>query len=91
MDKQDYLNWLLGWFGARNELPENSVHLNFFYEGWLSSLDTLHLVIDIETSLAVTLPDDVFVDPRFSSLSGLASILHELDSKKYEYLPEKRD
>lgn len=78
MQKIHYINWLQNWFGSKITVPENAVTRDFFAERWLTSLDTLTLVVDIETKLHIRLTEESLNDKRFSTIVGLSEILAEL-------------
>lgn len=80
MAKDDYLEWLKDWFGTKLQLPQDADTRDIFAENWLTSLDTLTLVIDIESKLNISLTDESFSDKRFSTMLGLSEILDELSA-----------
>ncbi len=80
MTKDDYLNWIKDWFGTKLKLPEDAIGRDIFAERYLTSLDTITLVIDIETKLNIYLTDESFSDKRFSTMLGLSEMLAEFSS-----------
>ena len=75
---QQYIFWLKNWFAQRKELPENAEEKNYFEIGLIDSLGVIELIESIEQEFNIHLSQDHFQDRRFSSIKGLAEIIHEL-------------
>jgi len=82
MEKKGYIEWILRWFYEKVTVDTIDIKSNFFTNGLLNSFQTLELVMSIETSLQISLPDSVLVDSKFSTIDGLAAILSELNHIK---------
>ena len=80
MEKRDFIEWIRHWFQEKTDVSECDLESNFFGDGLLNSFKTLELIIDIESSLKISLPDSALTDPRFSTINGLADILLELNT-----------
>lgn len=78
MQKDDFIAWLIRWFEQKLFGSEFNLDENFFSAQRLNSFQTLELVMDIESSLKITLPDSALTDTRFQSINGLSDILCEL-------------
>jgi acyl carrier protein len=78
MEKQDFVEWITQWMQKKTNAVTFDLDSNFFSNGLLNSFETLQLVMDIESSLQLSLPDSALTDARFSSVNGLADILFEL-------------
>lgn len=78
MEKREFVDWIINWFQEKAGVNNCDLESNFFNSGLLNSFTTLELVMDIESSLKLSLPDSALSDPRFSTINGLASILSEL-------------
>ncbi len=78
MEKQDFVEWIIQWIKNKtNAAVKFDLDSNFFSSGLLNSFETLQLVMDIEASLQLSLPDSALTDVRFSNINGLADILFE--------------
>ena len=82
MEKNDYIQWLIQWFQENESVNSIDIESDFFANGLLGSLQTLKLVIDIESSFQLSLPDSALTNSKFSSINGLATILSELINAK---------
>ena len=81
MEKEDYSEWITEWFRTKTGIAECDLKSNFFNTGLLNSFQTLELVMDIESSLKLSLPDSALTDPRFPTIKGLSTILSELQKE----------
>ncbi|MDX2345532.1 MAG: phosphopantetheine-binding protein [Legionella sp.] len=79
MTTNDYLDWLKKWFSEKLQLPADAETRDIFAEKWLTSLDALMLVVDIEKKLKIKLSDESLGDKRFLTMNGIAEILRESD------------
>lgn len=79
MERENYIEWIINWFKEKTEMSCCDLEINFFTNGLLNSFQTLELVMDIESSLKLSLPDSALTDARFSSINGLSDILYEID------------
>lgn len=81
MEKQDFIEWITQWMRKKTSALTFDLDSNFFSNGLLNSFETLQLVMDIESSLQLSLPDSALTDARFSTIKGLADILFELSQR----------
>lgn len=73
-------DWIIQWFAKRGrQLPVAGAlaDIDFLETGLLDSMSLIDLIIDIESKFKIRLGSDTMKDPRFSKLSGLASIIDE--------------
>lgn len=80
MEKKGYAEWIIQWFKEKSDITSHDPDANFFNTGLLNSFKTLELIMDIESTLKIAMPDSALTDSRFSSINGLADILSELRS-----------
>lgn len=78
--------WLTEWFrrrvGIAHELSKDEMEQNYFEAGWIDSLAIMDLIHDTEQYFRVRFNERHFQDRRFSTLSGLATILTEMAASK---------
>jgi D-alanine--poly(phosphoribitol) ligase subunit 2 len=77
MTKQQYEAWLREWLTRSAGMPADALGRDLFSEGWLDSLATLRLILEIETALNIRLSEAELADKRLSSIAGLAEMLSE--------------
>jgi acyl carrier protein len=74
-------NWLIDWFGARSKLgkgpPESVCGIDYFEAGWLTSMEVVEFVTEIERQFAMQFSDRDLQDPRFVTIAGLVELIVE--------------
>lgn len=80
METQDYAEWIIQWFKEKTDIANHDLETNFFNSGLLNSFKTLELIMNIESSLKISMPDSALTDKRFSTVNGLSEILAELNT-----------
>lgn len=78
--------WLIGWFVNRGKLarnaPEKSLdtlrNADYFDAGWLTSMEVVEFVTEIEKEFNMQFSDRDLQDRRFVSISGLAELILEI-------------
>jgi acyl carrier protein len=71
--------WLKDWFVRRGKIgkqvSEPSLNTDYFEAGWLSSMEVVEFVTDIEQEFGMQFSDDDLQDPRFVTIDGLAELI----------------
>jgi acyl carrier protein len=78
--------WLIGWFVNRGKLergilekqPDALRNADYFDAGWLTSLEVVEFVTEIEQEFDMQFSDRDLQDQRFVSITGLAELILEL-------------
>lgn len=78
--------WLIGWFVNRGKLerdilekqPDALRNADYFDAGWLTSLEVVEFVTEIEQEFDMQFSDRDLQDQRFVSITGLAGLILEL-------------
>ncbi|MFZ1005870.1 MAG: acyl carrier protein [Candidatus Sulfotelmatobacter sp.] len=75
--------WLTEWFIARGKLtesigettPENLGDTDYFEAGWLTSMEVVEFVMEIEQHFGMQFSESDLQDPRFVTIAGLAELI----------------
>jgi acyl carrier protein len=76
-------HWLTEWFIARGKLtkkigettPENLSYTDYFEAGWLTSMEVVEFVTEIEQHFCMQFSETDLQDPRFITIAGLAELI----------------
>lgn len=76
-------DWLTDWFVARGKLakqnreasPETLCNTDYFEAGWLTSMEVVEFVTEIEQRFGMQFSETDLQDPRFVTLAGLADLI----------------
>jgi acyl carrier protein len=73
--------WLIDWFVSRSKLrkamPESVCDIDYFEAGWLTSMEVVEFVTEIEQQFGMQFSDRDLQDPRFVTIAGLAELISE--------------
>jgi acyl carrier protein len=79
--KAQVQEWLINWFVARSKIskrePEPVQDVDYFEAGWLTSMEVVEFVTEIEQRFGMQLSDRDLQDPRFVTIAGLTEIILE--------------
>jgi acyl carrier protein len=78
--REDVQNWLQGWFRSRGKLIGQGylqVDTDYFEAGWLTSMEVVEFVVEIEAHFDVQFTDQDMQDPRFVTIAGLTELILE--------------
>ncbi len=77
---QQYIEWLKNYFSNKSKLPlSNDIeNINYFEAAMVNSLGIVDLIETLESSFNITFDASHFQERRFSTIKGLAEIIHEL-------------
>lgn len=80
--------WLLSWFVDRSKLRPETLSQkpaaasgdaicdrDYFDAGWLTSMEVVEFVTEIESRFAMQFSDEDLQDPRFVTINGLAHLI----------------
>lgn len=72
-------DWLTNWFVARAKISrsaaENVSDIDYFEAGWLTSMEVVEFVTEIEQRFGMQFSDRDLQDPRFVTIAGLAELI----------------
>lgn len=85
-------DWLINWFVARAKLkgnasenqPETLRQIDYFEAGWLTSMEVVEFVMEIEQKFAMQFSDRDLRDPNFVTIGGLAALILERSTQASE-------
>lgn len=60
---------------------------NLWEDGYVDSIGVVELIGYIETTFELSLPDEVLFDPDFTSIDGIARIVHKLHALHGTHAP----
>ena len=73
--------WLAEWFASRGkigkEARESALQVDYFAAGWLTSMEIVEFVSEIESRFAIQFSDSDLQDRRFVTISGLSELILE--------------
>jgi acyl carrier protein len=71
--------WLTNWFVARTKItrspPETLRDIDYFEAGWLTSMEVVEFVTEIEQRFGIQFSDRDLQDPRFVTIAGLTELI----------------
>jgi len=74
-------DWLKSWFVARGKIGKDAVAFagdtDFFEAGWLTSMEVVELVTEIESRFDMQFSEADLQDSRFVTIPGLADLIVE--------------
>lgn len=80
--------WLINWFVARAKIgqttPESLPDTDYFEAGWLTSMEVVEFVTEIEQKFGVQFSDRDLQDQRFVTIAGLAELILERSTQPSE-------
>jgi acyl carrier protein len=75
--------WLVEWFVGRSKITKSASHaymlreMDYFEAGWLTSMEVVEFVMEIEQKFGVSFSDRDLQDQRFSTIAGLTGLILE--------------
>lgn len=67
-------------FQVSNDDPAFTRDVNLWEEGFVDSSGVVEMLMHLETSLDVTIPNTVLFSPQFSTINGISSLLERLQA-----------
>lgn len=78
--EEDVRGWLQSWFANRGKIasqPDQALHIDYFSAGWLTSMEVVEFVTEIEDRFAMQFTDRDLQDARFVTIAGLSELIVE--------------
>ena len=79
--------WIIDWFQSRaktaNQASE-SLNVDYFEAGWLTSMEVVEFITEIEQAFGMQFSDDDMQDPRFATISGLTELILQRSTQSSE-------
>jgi acyl carrier protein len=86
--KAQVQEWLTNWFTARGKIgkiaPENLRDTDYFEAGWLTSMEVVEFVMEIEQRFSMQFSESDLQDPRFVTIAGLGELILERSTETSE-------
>ena len=80
--------WLTDWFVSRakigKQVRESLLNVDYFEAGWLTSMEVVEFVTDIEQRFGMQFSDHDLQDARFITIAGLAELILERSTQTRE-------
>lgn len=80
--------WLTDWFAARAKIGkpacESLLNIDYFEAGWLTSMEVVEFVTEIEQRFSMQFSDRDMQDARFVTIAGLAELILERSTETTE-------
>lgn len=80
--------WLTDWFVSRakigKQVRESLLNVDYFEAGWLTSMEVIEFVTDIEQRFGIQFSDRDLQDPRFVTIAGLAELILQRSTETSE-------
>jgi acyl carrier protein len=81
--KAEVQDWLTNWFAGRakieakigKSLPKTPLDTDYFEAGWLTSMEVVEFVTEIEQRFGIQFSDRDLQDPRFVTIAGLTELI----------------
>jgi len=81
-------DWLTNWFVTRAKIGkgavENVCDTDYFEAGWLTSMEVVEFVIEIEQRFGMQFSDRDLQDPRFVTIAGLTELILDRSTETSE-------
>ena len=86
--KAQVQEWLTKWFVARAKIgksaPADVGDTDYFEAGWLTSMEVVEFVTEIEQRFGMQFSDRDLQDPRFVTIAGLTELILERSTETSE-------
>ena len=85
---EEVREWLTDWFVSRaktgKQVRESLLDVDYFEAGWLTSMEVVEFVTDIEQRFGIQFSDRDLQDPRFVTIAGLAELILQRSTETSE-------
>jgi acyl carrier protein len=83
------MQWLAAWFASKGRRTKqqnvsSSANIDYFEAGWLTSMEIVEFVTEIEQHFGMQFSEDDLQDPRFVTIAGLAELILERSTQNAE-------
>lgn len=85
--REEIQNWLKAWFANRGKIrarENQSLDVDYFAAGWLTSMEVVEFVTEIEDQFVMQFSDRDLQDARFVTISGLTDLILERSTRTSE-------
>jgi acyl carrier protein len=86
--KIDVQAWLKDWFVRRSKPGKRAggslLDIDYFLAGWLTSMEVVEFITEIEQQFGMQFSDDDMQDPRFVTIAGLAELILQRSTQSHE-------
>jgi acyl carrier protein len=84
--KAQVQDWLTSWFVARRKTgkSETLCDTDYFEAGWLTSMEVVEFVMEIEQQFGMQFSESDLQDPRFVTIAGLTQLILERSTQTSE-------
>jgi acyl carrier protein len=86
--KAQVQGWLKDWFERRAKIgkqqSESLLDVDYFEAGWLTSMEVVEFITEIEQQFGMQFSDDDMQDPRFVTIAGLTELILERSTQSSE-------
>jgi|HubBroStandDraft_6_1064221.scaffolds.fasta_scaffold00065_9 acyl carrier protein len=80
--------WLSNWFGARAKIgkgkPDTLREIDYFEAGWLTSMEVVEFITEIEQQFGMQFSESDLQDARFVTIAGLTELILEHSTQASE-------
>jgi acyl carrier protein len=80
--------WLKDWFERRAKTGKpqcgSLLDIDYFEAGWLTSMEVVEFITEIEQQFGMQFSDDDMQDPRFVTIGGLTALILERSTQSSE-------
>ncbi len=71
--------WLKDWFEKRAKIgtlnSQSLLDVDYFQAGWLTSMEVVEFITEIEQQFEMQFSDEDMQDPRFVTIAGLTDLI----------------
>jgi len=86
--REQVQGWLENWFVSRakigKQVSQSLLDTDYFEAGWLTSMEVVEFVTEIEQQFGMQFSDRDLQDPRFVTIAGLAELILQHSTRASE-------
>ncbi len=86
--QEDVQQWLKAWLASKGKITalatESFLATDYFEAGWLTSMEVVEFVTEIEGRFAMQFSESDLQDRRFATIAGLAELIFERSTQTSE-------
>jgi acyl carrier protein len=78
--RNDVQTWLKDWFRKRGKVnghDDPRIDIDYFEGGWLTSMEVVEFVTEIESQFDMQFSDEDMQDSRFVTIAGLSELIEQ--------------
>jgi len=80
--------WLKDWFVSRGKIGkqvnQSPLDIDYFEAGWLTSMEVVEFITEIEQQFGMQFSDEDMQDPRFVTIAGLTELILQRSTQSSE-------